>query len=183
MWVSKLESDDLNPVFKHILTWTNFVKFGWVKQRGKSPGGQIGQPQYHSTPLQDQWMLATCSSLLFSLILPSSHFRGVETNRTCVCLTCMTGSSGSVGACGYTAWRRCLWSVCCLVAAPPGSKHMLCFITFAIWYNSMCSAAVTRAHSCRRQVYGSHSAHKCVGVCVSLCVVINVFAWSQCMWA
>lgn len=92
MWVSKLESDDLNPVFKHVLTWTDFVKFGWVKQRGKSPGGQIGQPQYHSTPLQDQWMLATCTSLLLSLILTSSRFRGgVETNHTCVCLTCMTG--------------------------------------------------------------------------------------------
>lgn len=47
MWVSKLESDDLNPVFKHILTWTDlfvigvFVKFGWVKQHGKTPGSKL----------------------------------------------------------------------------------------------------------------------------------------------
>lgn len=101
---------------------------------GDPGGGQIGHPQHHTTPLQDQWMLATCSSLLLSLILSSSRlWGGVETNRACICLTCMMGSSGSVGACGYKAWRRCLWSVCCLVAAPPWEQthavlHHFCYL-------------------------------------------------------
>lgn len=28
MWVSKLESDDLNPAFKYVLTWTDLFVIG-----------------------------------------------------------------------------------------------------------------------------------------------------------
>lgn len=119
-------------------------------------------------------MLATCSSFPPLILTCSSLWGATETNRTCLSVACMTGSSGSAGASGCTAWRRCLWSVCCLVAAPPGSKHMLGFITFAIWYSSVCAAAVICAHSGKRQACGlgrgSHCAPKCNAVCVSVCV-------------
>lgn len=90
-------------------------------------------------------------------------------------------------ACFRHAWQaaQALWgplgtTPLPLVSVLPGfssplGENTLCFITFAIWYSSVCSAAITRAHSCKRQVCelsrGSHSAEKWWCVCVSVCVL------------
>lgn len=79
MWVRKQAPDFLNPAFKSVSTWTNifvigvFVKFRWLKQRGKTLGANWSPPTWHrstsgSINVSNMFVFSSSHSHLFLLV-------------------------------------------------------------------------------------------------------------------
>lgn len=188
-WISWVQAEASHASFQFRLDYIIqiiFLKVFWPASllrldKKKKPGWKVVTTlSHHSTSRSSIVLLATCSSFSFSL-LPDHEELPKQTAH----------------ACFRHAWQapQALWgplgtTPLPLVSVLPGfssplGENTLCFITFAIWYSSVCSAAITRAHSCKRQVCelsrGSHSAEKwwCVCVFPCVCCVLNMFVWSQ----
>lgn len=145
----------------------------------------ITTPSHQSPPRSSKGSVSSMSPpppLQSSLLRDHAGF--AETNCTGLFLTCMVGSSGSVWP--LRAPRRCLWSACCLVSAPPPGEKTHAALHHFRYLIQQC--VFCRHHTCslvqETSMWTEQGITRCgemmVCVCVSVCVVFcNPNEWER----
>lgn len=189
MWVSKQAPDFLNPAFKSVSTWTSifvtgvFVKFGWLKQRGKTLGANWSPPTSHgstsgSINVSNVFVFSSSHSHLFLLVRSYG-------NKSRMLVSSM--HDGQLRLCGglrvYGMTPLPVVSVLPGCSSPLGANT--CWASSLLLFDTAAcvlppSHVLTRARDKHADWAGEPTVHQNVMVCVFLCVcvVLNAFVWS-----
>lgn len=184
-WISWVQAEASHASFQFKLDYIIqiiFLKVFWPASllrldKKKKPGWKVVTTlSHHSTSRSSIVLLATCSSLALSL--SHSHFFPIMRscrNKLLMLVSDMHGRHLRLCG-GLWAQRRCLWSVCCLVSAPPWEKTR-CASSLLLFDTAVCvlppSHALTRARDKYVNWAGDRTVQRNDGVCVCfrVCVV------------